>query len=65
MMPATSAVPAAMPWGRDGAVFGNGIAQDRRVDDQDVSHREEGDNSTADFVTDSRAALGDLEERIK
>ena len=51
--------------GRDGAVFGNGVAQDRRVDDQDVSHREEGDKSTADFVTDSRAALGDLEERIK
>ena len=51
--------------GRDGAVFRNGIAQDRRVDDQDVCHREEGDNSTADFVTNSRAALGNLEERIK
>ena len=51
--------------GRDGAVFGNGVAQDRRVDDQDVSHREEGDKSTANFMTDSRAALGDLEERIK
>ena len=51
--------------GRDGAIFGNGIAQDRRVDDQDVRHREEGDKSTADFVTNRRAALGDLEERIK
>ena len=51
--------------GRNRAVFGNGIAQDRRVDDQDVRHREEGDKSTADFVTNRRAALGDLEERIK
>ena len=51
--------------GRNGTVFGNGITQDRRVDDQDVRHREEGDKSTADFVTDRRAALGDLEERIK
>ena len=51
--------------GRNRAVFGNGITQDRRVDDQDVRHREEGDKSTADFVTNRRAALGDLEERIK
>ena len=60
MTPATRAVPAAMPW-----VLGNCVAQDRRVDDQDVRHREEGDKSTADFVTDRRAALGNLEERIK
>ena len=51
--------------GRNGTVLGNCVAQDRRVDDQDVRHREEGDKSTADFVTDRRAALGNLEERIK
>ena len=51
--------------GGDGAVLGDGVAQDRRVDDQDVRHREEGDDSTADFVTDGRTALGNLEERIK
>ena len=51
--------------GRNGTVFGNRVAQDRRINDQDVRHREEGDKSTADFVTDRRAALGDLEERIK
>ncbi len=51
--------------GGDGSVVGNSVAQDRRVNDQNVSHREEGDNPTADFMTDGRAALGDLEERIK
>ena len=51
--------------GRNRAILGNCVAQDRRVDDQDVRHREEGNKSTADFVTDRRAALGNLEERIK
>ena len=51
--------------GGDGSIVGNGVAQDRRVNDQNVSHREEGDDPAADFMTDGRAALGDLEERIK
>ena len=51
--------------GGDGSVVGNSVAQDRRVNDQNVSHREEGDDPAADFMTDGRAALGDLEERIK
>ena len=53
------------PLSGDGSVVGNSVAQDRRVNDQNVSHREEGDDSAADFMTDGRAALGDLEERIK
>ena len=51
--------------GRDRTVFGDGLAKNQRVDDQDVGHREEGDNSTADFATDGRTALGNLEERIE
>jgi len=51
--------------GRDRTVFGDGLAKNLRVDDQDVGHREEGDNSTADFATDGRTALGNLEERIE
>ena len=51
--------------GRNRTIRGDGVAQDSRVDNQDVSHREEGDDSTANLMTNGRAARGNLEERIE
>ena len=52
------------PLGGDGAVSGDRVAEDRRVNNQDVSHREEGHDASANLVADGRAARGNLEERI-
>ena len=51
--------------GRNGTVLGNCVAQDRRVDDQDVRHREEGDKTAADLSAQGRAPGGDLEETVE
>ncbi len=72
MTPATSAVPAAIAarFGRGAAaeVLAVGVlgeAEDERVQHDDVGHREEGDEATADLPADGRAALRDLEEAFE
>ena len=39
-------------------------AEDQRVEDDDVGHRDEGDDATPDLALDRRAPLGDLEVAV-
>ena len=40
-------------------------AEDERVQDDDVRHRDEGDDAAADLAAERRAALRDLEEPVE
>ena len=40
-------------------------AEDQRVEDDDVAHREEGDEPATDLTTEGRSPLGDLEEAVE
>jgi hypothetical protein len=71
--PATRAVPAAMadrldpsprPAAEELPVGVLDEAEDERVEDDDVGHREERDDAAADLAFDAGAAFGDLEEAV-
>jgi hypothetical protein len=57
--------PIAGPPPRKCTVGVLGETEDQRVEDDDVGHREEGDDAAADLAFDAGAPFGDLEEAVE